>query len=261
MSVRNDICSAFCDSLSVREVPIGYAIKTPFSWLHGEPLVVYGEVDRDMVRMRDSGDTLMFLEDVAGDLTADTRMDAMKEIALENGIQFDEDNAIFSSDWVEKSKLGESAIRFMSFLNRLQDIDLLHRERAASIFREELISAVMDRFGGRYRVGIREPISSDHREYTADVIVRADSVQAAIYAATTDVNVLEALLAEQVFGRAADFQTIPFVVFENFMQSKVSAKTRRRAMNGARLQTADWSGGADEVLEKIERQIAARGAR
>ena len=119
-----------------------------------------------------------------------------------------------------------------------------------------MTEAVRQRFEGRYHVGIRERISADHREYTADLIVRADGVQAAIYAATTDVNVLEALLAEHVFGTTARVKTIPFVVFENFMQSKVSAKTRRRAMNSARLQTADWSGGVDDVLEKIERQIA-----
>lgn len=257
MNVQNSICSSFCSGLSVREIPLGYAIKTPFSWLHGEPLVVFGEVDRDMVRMRDSGDTLMFLEDVAGDLTMDSRIDAMREIALEHGVQFDEDNALFVSDWVDKSQLGDSAVRFMSFLNRLQDVALLHKERATSIFREELIDAVRERFEGRYHVGVREPISADHREYTADLIVRAENVQAAIYAATTDVNVLEALLAEHVFSKTAGLQTIPIVVFENFMQSKVSLKTRRRAMNSARLQTADWSGGADEVLEKIEQQIAA----
>ena len=256
MNVQKDICNAFCTDLSVREIPLGYAIKTPFAWLNGEPIVVFGEVDGQMIRMRDSGDTIMFLEDVAGDLTSDTRLDAMREIALEHGVYFDEENSLFASDWVDRSKLGDSAIRFMSFLNRLQDVALLHKERAASVFREELTEAVRQRFEGRYHVGIREPISADHREYTADLIVRADGVQAAIYAATTDVNVLEALLAEHVFGTTARVKTIPFVVFENFMQSKVSAKTRRRAMNSARLQTADWSGGVDDVLEKIERQIA-----
>ena len=87
-----------------------------------------------LLRMRDSGDTIMFLEDVAGDLTSDTRLDAMRDIALEHGVYFDEENSLFASDWVDRSKLGDSAIRFMSFLNRLQDVALLHKERAASVF-------------------------------------------------------------------------------------------------------------------------------
>jgi hypothetical protein len=85
------------------------------------------------------------------------------------------------------------------------------------------------------------------------VIIRTAKRQAAIYAATSEVNVLEALLTEQVFGRDQAINTVPVVIFENFMQSKVSAKTRRRAMNSARLQTADWSGGHDEVIDKLEK--------
>lgn len=259
MNVQSDICAAFCDQLSIREVPIGYAIKTPFAWLQGEPLVVFGEVTGNLVRMRDSGDTLISLEDEAGDLTSDTRIDAMRSIAFAHGVKFDEDNSLFTSEWVDISQFGDSAIRFMSFLNRLQDVALLSRERVTNAFREDLIEAVQERFGGRYQVGVREPISAEYPEYTADIIVRSDTVQAAIYAATTEVNVLEALLADQIFTEAGTTsrKTIPFVVFEDFMQSKVSMKSRRRAMNSARIQTADWSGGADEVIDKIEQQIAA----
>jgi len=258
MNVQSDICAAFCDQLSIREVPIGYAIKTPFSWLQGEPLVVFGEVDGNLVRMRDSGDMLISLEDEAGDLSSDTKSEAMIEIALAHGVKFDEDNSLFASEWVDRSHLGDSAIRFMSFLNRLQDVALLSRERVANAFREDLIEAIRERFEGRFQIDFREPISPDHPEYTADVIIRTAQRQAAIYAATTEVNVLEALLAEQVFSETVGDgpKMIPFVVFEDFMQSKVSMKTRRRAMNNARLQTADWSGGADDVIDKIERQIA-----
>lgn len=259
MNVHSDICAAFCDQLSIREVPIGYAIKTPFGWLHGDPLVVFGEVDGNLIRMRDSGDTLISLEDEAGDLSSDTRIDALRHIALAHGVKFDEDNSLFTSEWVDRSQLGASVIRFMSFLNRLQDVALLSRERVANTFREDLIDAIKDRFEGRFQIELREPISAEHPEYTADVIIRSAQIQAAIYAATSEVNVLEALLAEQIFSDTdSDLpKTVPFVVFEDFMQSKVSMKTRRRAMNSASLQTADWSGGADDVIDKIERKIAA----
>lgn len=259
MNVQRDICAAFCDQISIREVPIGYSIKTPFSWLNGEPLVVFGEVDGNLVRIRDSGDTLISLEDEAGDLTSDARMDAMRKIAMAHGVKFDEDNSLFTSDWVDISRLGDSTIRFMSFLNRIQDVVLLARERVSNAFREDLIDAIKDRFEERYQVDVREPISSEYPEYTADVIIRSKQVQAAVYAATNEVNVLEALLAEQVFthANARGLKTIPFVVFEDFMQSKVSMKSRRRAMNSAKIQTADWSGGAGDVIGKIEQQLAA----
>ena len=257
MTIENDICAAFCDGLSVRKVPLGYAIKTPFTWLHGEPLVVFVEEQDGLIRMRDSGDTLALLEDVAGDLSSQARVDAMQDIAFAHGITFDEENALFTSQWVDRSQLGNSAIRFMSFLNRLQDMALLSRERVGGVFREELAEAVMEHFGARYEVSVREPISPEHKEYTADILIRGAQVQAAIYAATAEVNVLEALLTEQVFSNYSGVRTIPFVIFEDYLNSKVSMSTRRRALNSARLQAADWSGGRDDVIGKIEQQIAA----
>ncbi|MFD2739588.1 hypothetical protein ACFSUD_08415 [Sulfitobacter aestuarii] len=98
MTVQKKICAAFCEGLPVREVPLGYAIKTPFNWLHREPLVVFGEKSDGLVRMRDGGDTLALLEDVAGDLTTETKLDTMRQLAIEHGIAFDEERSLFLSD-------------------------------------------------------------------------------------------------------------------------------------------------------------------
>ncbi|MCZ4262887.1 MULTISPECIES: DUF1828 domain-containing protein [Limimaricola] len=251
MNAQKKICAAFCEGLSVREIPLGYAIKTPFSWLHGEPLVVFGERSDGLVRMRDGGDTLALLEDVAGDLTTDTKMDAMRQLATEHGIAFDEENSLFLSDWTDEADLGSAAVRFMSFLNRIQDLAFLSRDRISNAFREELTEAIKERFGSQFHVGEREALSKDHKEYTADIIIRDAKIQAAVYAATSEVNVLEALLTEQVFRDDYEVKTVPVVVFEDFMQSKVKPKTRRRAMNSSGIEIADWAGGADEVLAKI----------
>lgn len=257
MTVKKEICSAFCDGLSIREIPLGYAITTPFSWLHGEPLVIFGEKAGGLVRMRDGGDTLTILEDFAGDLTTETKMDAMRQLAIEHGVLFDEDKSLFVSDWTEELNLGGSAIRFMSFLNRIQDLALLSRERVTNAFREELFNAIKERFGARFFVREREALSRDHREFTADIVIRDARIQAAVYAATSEVNVLEALLTEQVFKEGREVKTVPVVVFEDFMQSKVKTKTRRRVMNSSGIEIADWEGGAEEVLAKIEQLLTA----
>lgn len=255
MTVQKDICAAFCDGLSVREIPLGYAIKTPFTWLHGEPLVVFGEKSEGLVRIRDAGDTLALLEDIAGDLTSETKLDAMRQLASEHGVFFDEENALFLSEWTDEANLGNSAIRFMSFLNRMQDLSFLSRDRVSSAFRDELTAAIKERFEGRFHVGVREVLSADHKEYTADIIIRSARMQAAVYAAISEVNALEALLAGQVFGRDHGVRTVPIVVFEDALHNKVSSRTRRRITNSPTLQTADWAGGRDEVIDKISQII------
>ncbi|MGB6228688.1 MAG: DUF1828 domain-containing protein [Litorimonas sp.] len=146
MNIQKEICGAFCEGLSIRKVPLGYAIRTPFMWVHGEPLVIFGEAKDGLVRMRDSGDSLLILEDLAGDLTTDTKVEAIYELATSHGVLFDEEQALFTGGWVEESMLGEAAIRFMSFLNRLQDLALLSRDRVVSSFREELTVALTDHF-------------------------------------------------------------------------------------------------------------------
>lgn len=257
MTVQNKICEAFCEGLSVREIPLGYAITTPFRWIHGEPLIVYGERSDGMVRMRDAGDTLALLEDVAGDLTTDTKMDAMRQLATEHGVAFNEENSLFLGEWTEEDNLGIAAINFMSFLNRIQDLSFLSRERVSNAFREQLTEAIKERFSDRFHVGVREAVSNEHKEYTADIIIKNAKVQAAIYAATSEVNALEALLADQVFGRDYSLKTVPIIVYEDLFQNKVSSRTKRRVANSARLQTADWAGGKDEVINKIEQILHA----
>ncbi|MFD2739587.1 hypothetical protein ACFSUD_08410 [Sulfitobacter aestuarii] len=109
-------------------------------------------------------------------------------------------------------------------------------------------------------MGERESLSKEHKEYTADIIIRDAKIQAAVYAATNEVNVLEALLTEQVFKDEQHVKTVPLVVFEDFMQSKVKAKTRRRVINSSGIEIADWAGGPDDVLAKIDQLLKARAA-
>lgn len=124
---------------------MGHAIRTPFRWVHGEPLVFFAEMADGQVRMRDSGDTLAILEDVAGDLSSETKLDAMRSLAAEHGVVFDEAGSLFCSEWTPEERLGDNAVRFMSFLNRLQDMSLLSREKVQNAFRDDLIDALKER--------------------------------------------------------------------------------------------------------------------
>ena len=38
---KSDLCAAFCDQIGVTEVPIGYAVKTPFRRNDGDAIAVY----------------------------------------------------------------------------------------------------------------------------------------------------------------------------------------------------------------------------
>lgn len=82
-------------------------------------------------------------------------------------------------------------------------------------------------------------------------MIRDARIQAAVYAATSEVNVLEALLTEQISKSDQSIKTVTIVVFEDLLSGKVKSKTRRRVVNSLGMEIADWQGGQSEVINKI----------
>lgn len=260
MNLQEVICRSFCDGFRVKSIPKGFSIVSPFSWLENDPLVFYAAKKDGKLRLEDSGASLMYLEDVAGDLSTDTRMETIRELAKQHGVTFDEEAVTFSTQWFDEIEVGRGVIDFLSFMNRLQDLQFLSRERAENAFKEDLIASIQDYFREGYSVQERQEISPDKGGYIADVLVRSDNGKAvAVYAATAEVKVLEALLAAELVKRESLNSLTPILVFEDYINSTISKKNRKRSMNNEVLKLADWSGGKDEIIEKIEAsfQIAA----
>lgn len=258
MTLQNKICTAFCDGFRVREIPKGYSITSPFTWMESEPLTFYASEKGGKIKFEDSGASLMYLEDIAGDLTTDTRMETVRELARQHHVNYDDDNVTFSSQWMDAAQAGRGVIDFLSFMNRLQDLQFLSREKAENLFREDLIECIKSHFTDGYVVRERHEISPDKGGYISDVFVEANNgASAAVYAATAEVKVLEALLAADLVRRENLTSITPILVFEDFITSPISQKNRKRSMNNEVLKLADWSGGKDEIIGKIEATIRA----
>jgi hypothetical protein len=75
----NDLCSALCSGLALREVKIGYAIKTPFKLPDGDSIALYIRRDLEnprMLRFEDDGGTIAALEEDGVSLESEARSDA-----------------------------------------------------------------------------------------------------------------------------------------------------------------------------------------
>ncbi|MBE1289560.1 MAG: DUF1828 domain-containing protein [Rhodobacteraceae bacterium] len=254
MNLQKQICKSFCDGFRVREVPKGFVITSPFTWLGDEPLVFYASKEASKIRFEDSGASFLYLEDVAGDLTTDTRMETVRQLAKLHEINFDEDTVTFSSQWFDEDQSGQGVIEFLSFMNRLQDLEFQSRERAENLFKEDLLDAIRGHFTNGYTVFEKHEISPDKGGYITDIFVAADSGRsAAVYVATAEIKVLEALLAAELIARERLVTVTPIVVYEDFINSSISKKNRQRTMNNDVLNLVDWSGaGRDGTNSKIE---------
>ena len=59
MNLQQEICAAFCDGLTVRTVPVGYAVSTPVTWFSGDTISFYVRAEGERARLEDSGSLLL----------------------------------------------------------------------------------------------------------------------------------------------------------------------------------------------------------
>lgn len=255
MSIERQICEALCRGFTVCEVPIGFAVASPFDWFTGDRMLFYARTRGALVRFEDSGATLFELEGAGVDLSSQTRMDALRELCRDAGVHFDEEESQFYTDYVKAEEVGLAAIKFMSFMVRVQDMLLTVRSRIASTFKDDLVAAVQERFSAEGEVEVNEAPVPELSYYVVDIVVRhSNGKLAAIFPATSEEKALSAtLFAKEIELKNID-NVVPFLVYEHAGTSKVSKDTQAKAMN-SELTLATWDGGHAEVLEKISRHV------
>ncbi|MCX5517787.1 hypothetical protein OSH10_05015 [Kaistia defluvii] len=260
MNFERKLNNALANGFRVREVPMGYAIVSPFLWLDDGPVTFYGRVEGGQIRFEDSGDTLVQIED-AIDLGSEARLQTVRDLAGSHGLIFDEADNAFRSQWVPIDNSDAAIFSFLSFMNRIQDVTMLTREKVEHSFRDDLVAAVQEFFEGRADVQERAAIAPDHGEYVTDVLVTAaNGRSAAIYAATSEPKALEALLSAELIQREGMRNVTPFLVYEDLLASSVSKRTRTRTINHDILRLGDWSGGKREIVSKVQTALGSIAA-
>ncbi len=256
MNLKRQLCEAFCDTSLVREVPIGFAIRSPFKWFTGDALVFYARREGAHLRFEDSGSTLFDLETAGVDMSASTRLETLDELAREHGVVFDQEESLFRSGWVTEAQSGVEGIRFLSFMNRVQDMLFTTWERTVSTFKEDLIAALQRSAPVGVIVELGVPPVSELSYYTVDVVVRHGGKIAAVFPATSEQKALEAILFSKELELRHIGDVVPFLVLESAGTGKIHSNTQAKALNSSLLMAA-WDGGSLEVVDKVLRQVGA----
>lgn len=254
MNLQKEICAAFCDGLVVRQVPVGYAISTPVTWFSGDTLSFYARVEGDRARLEDSGSLFFDLEGQGVDFSSENRMEILSGLLAEHGVILSEEDGLFCTEWVPAIGIAKLALPFLTFLTRVQDLLFLNREIVKSTFREDLIGALEDTFT-EDNVSTSEALIPSLPHYTVDVVVRAPSGKiAAIFPATHDVSVLRAVLFSMEVQKHDISSIVPFLIYEKLDKGAITQQSREIALNSD-LTPAVWSGGKDEVMQKVQRYV------
>ena len=254
MNIKSEICSSFCNGLVIRKVPVGYSVSTPFHWFSGDNVNFYIRIKENIARIEDSGTLLFDLQGQGLDISSENRMLILSQLLEEYEVHFSEDDGIFYTNWVPKDEVHKLAIPFMIFLFRIQDILFLNREVVENTFLEDLIGALKKEFGDDYVHEKEAPIPS-LPYFIVDIVVRPPNGKtAAIFPATSDVNVLQAAVFSLDIEKHKIKGVVPFLIYEDLESPKISKRNREIAMNTDLFQ-AVWSGGKADVIEKVKRHV------
>ena len=196
--MKDLLCKAFCESLDVMSVPAGYAVRTPYSNIDGDPLLVYFVRDgRGRWRIEDDGTQVALLEASGVDIGGKARGEVFQSLLQEHDVQFDTDARTIYSPPLPEAELGAVAVRFVALLLRLQDFALLTPQIVRSTFREDAVAAIKASFSGLARIEEDAPFVPEMLGQEADIVIISPSgPPLGIFFGTSEENALHALVAK-----------------------------------------------------------------
>lgn len=229
--MKEDLCQAFCNELTVRDVPFGLAVSTAFTFPDGDRIGFYVKHRPDgAFEIQDSGLVYPGLEASGLDLKNKSRLEAFHSLMGEYGVFLDEDDREFRLVGEKEAQLPAAALRFVSFLLRVGDLLLLAEDRVASTFRLDVERILRERIGEGAMIRERQPISTNLSDFPPDYLIQAagrDPV--ALFLGTSDARVLEALFVQM---RAEHEEHIPVRIVALLEREKsVTAAVRQQATN------------------------------
>jgi hypothetical protein len=252
--MKDVLCEAFCDQLTVRTVPAGLAISTAFTLSNGEPLGFYvvGPDPSGRYRLEDDGTTVPMIEAMGIDLEIQTRSDALAKLFEEYGSVYSPESGELSTPPVTEGLIPKKALQFVALLLRLQDLILLTPERVASTFKEDAIKAIASALEGQATIS-EDQSPAPGIEFPADLLIQATNrTPVAIFLAQSEQRVLEAVVAQMAITYEASANCSIIALLEK--DSSISAKMRRHASN--RLTALPiFAGDEREAVQRIAREV------
>lgn len=259
--MKEELCRAFCNEISVREVPVGLVVSTPFRRSDGDPIgfyVVRNQSAPSMARLEDDGQTVPYLEACGVDFETQTRAKAFHALLVEYGAQYDEHEALIHTTFIPETEIPRVAIRFTALLLRLTDFLLLTQEHVESTFREDATKRIRERVGDRAEIAEDEPVSGSLTEVVPDLVLRAAGrAPVAVFLSQTSQRVNDAIFLQMAATYEAREDIAVVALIES--ESSVSRELRQRADN--RLAAVPvYKGDEAGAIQRIETETLGRQA-
>ncbi|MGN6467985.1 MAG: DUF1828 domain-containing protein [Rhizobiaceae bacterium] len=251
--MKAELCQAFCNDISVTEVPAGLAVSTAFKRDDGDRVsfyVVNGA--RDQVHLEDDGATIQLLEAAGVDFETDTRRRALESLLTSVDAYFDADDGAIKTRAFEAGELPHRALDFVGVMIRMNDFLLLTQEKVMSTFKEDAAERIRAAIRDRATVRENEAVNSRLTEVTPDMIIEAPSrPPVAVFFGNGPTRVSDAIFLQMAAQYEARIDLSVVALLED--DNSISSDLRRRASN--RLTTVPvFRQDEEAAIARIERE-------
>jgi len=253
--VKEALCQAFCGDLKLTDVPVGFAVTTTFRRDDGDAVAFYIVRDKTrsgIFRVEDDGATIAYLEGAGVDFSTDTRREAFEALLTAHEVEFDEDEMLLHTGPVSEQDIPRAAMRFLSFMLRINDFLLLTKDKVTSTFKEDAANRVIERMEGKAIVEQDKAVSPALSDTIPDMVIRgAGRPPVALFFGSSSQRVNDAIFLQMqsLYEVKEPVQVIALLERENVINQDL----RRRAAN--RLAALPiYRGDETTSINRIERE-------
>ncbi len=249
--MKQEICRAFCDSVTVTELPCGFGISTSLFQIDGDPAGLYaiGPDSTGHWKLEDAGWLLPGLIASGYDLSTENRKAALAVILNAADAQLDEDALEIVTGPISKADIPKSAIRLLVALARIADLAGMTAERVRSTFKDDVKAALASTLPDSVEIDEHAAATDMSADLRADLVFRqVGRVPVALYLAQNDLSLVEAMLLRSETQASTEARPLVFAMLER--ENAVSKHTRTRAHN--RLDAVGiYEGDEKQALAKV----------
>lgn len=252
---------SFSEAISVRPVPAGLAISSPFYDNSGDSLAFYAsQTDMGLV-LEDDGSFLPHLIASGIDIRTGQRKQMLDTMLSESGAFWDEETFEIKTQPLNESEIGLASVRFLSGLLRIRALEQVTREAVRSTFKDDAVAAIDRYLSPSFYVSEKSSVDADLDEFPADVVLRPKEGAGrslGIFLVNSSTQFLEAELLHNEIERVQKHHDASAVALIEDPKkiAVIGDKRYQRAVNRG-LPTRFFRGDEQQAVNSLRKLVAA----
>lgn len=252
---------SFSDAISVRPVPSGLAINSPFFDNSGDNLAFYALQTDDGLILEDDGDFLPHLIASGIDIQSGQRKQMLDAMLAESGAFWDPNTYEIKTQPLTEGELGLASVRFLSGLLRIRSLEYVTRENIRSTFKEDAVAAIAQHLSSSFDISEKASLGADLADFPADVVLSPKAGQLGrrlgIFLVNSATQFLEAELLHTEIERVQKQDRVSAVaLIEDAKKiSTIGDRRYQRAVNRG-LPTRFFRGDEEQAVFSLRRLAA-----